>query len=198
MNVKSEPIEGPKKIRTDLNQELIVSTTPSVRRRVLLKGSAAALPALLTLRSGAAIAVTSASICTVDNESLAQTENPPAISVTEDPIWVRQEAQCLMVTNDKGTTKLQIYTTGDPGVFDTLWYTGDNLNVFFNYNATENTIDYEGGSFDTLGSPSTCYVIVRVNADGTKVIDSFDGLGRRETEFNMITHSCWVSLMPAA
>ena len=84
----------------------------SSQRRKLIKASAAAVPALMTLRSGAAAAVASSYQCldrgaTVDNKILGDEDSDPS-----NDQWVRVEAKPgKIVTYTNGANTINLYCT---------------------------------------------------------------------------------------
>ena len=114
---------------SDLDQNSKVGTATdelSQRRRALLKGSAGVVPAILTLRSGSALAATSIS-CVTKVQSANPAVRPPAI--VEDAAvdtWLRQETKCRVLTNTSNLNE-EVIVFQDPGN-SKKWYKVDTTN----------------------------------------------------------------------
>lgn len=174
----------------------------SQRRRALIKGSAIAVPAILTLRSGSALAATSASCLLAPGQA-----NPPGVvdAILTGDDWLRQSTKCRTIKSG-GTTK---HVFKDPNTALDRWYeydpvanTGNNSNAG-NYwtttsgNDTSGQMKYQGTGAgysypvapSTVGT-TTCYVLVQLNADGTKS----GVVGAPTLSAYLATESCYDSI----
>ena len=101
----------------------------SQRRRALIKGSAIAIPAILTLRSGSALAVAS-STC-VEKYS---NEAPLGVTSNNSDVWLKNRLNCRTLTRPGVVPDVQVYRDPTTPLVDnssTKWYSidKDNCNV---------------------------------------------------------------------
>ena len=189
---------------SDLDQNPKVGTSTDdllQRRRALLKGSAVAVPAILTLRSGSALAATSIS-CIQKVQGAIPPETPP--TTVADPAadtWLRQSTHCRTLTNGSGTitvfrdpntpllspetnaTKWYNINTDTSNVANAFVY--QNSNKMKDANGTGNIWDYNAAN------DNVCYVLMKVNSDGSfpnpQVYGAF-------TSVSLNSESCMASL----
>jgi len=174
----------------------------SKKRRALVKGSAVAVPAILTLRSGAALAATSNGQCAANNQLLAQRLEPDALpsktnfngAFSTDP-WVRQTVDCRFLRNADQTNK-----TDEFWVFESPFKPGEWFKESEN---TGSSIKYADAGLGKMTGNSQTYDIImadnRITADVIGIFDQgineivaygSDPDGRRH-----ITKSCYASIM---
>jgi hypothetical protein len=112
--------------------EVAVDREVSEHRRKIIKASAAIVPAIMTIRSGAAVAMTSINQCEARDAASAALL-PESKGVTGDPDeWVRMEAlEIKVVVNDPKDPPIILYGVPDNGVVPgslndyTVWYDED-------------------------------------------------------------------------
>lgn len=93
-------------------------------RRRLVKSGAVALPVVMTLRSGAALAFTSAKQCIANNATEGQGADP-LIDAGQTDVWVRCEVDCRTLEDADGN-RLMVYKNPQ----DDKWYSEENNEVF--------------------------------------------------------------------
>lgn len=178
----------------------------SLRRRALVKGSAAALPAIFTLRSGAVFAVGSSTVRTVARcmDMAATRPEPAAISEVEDE-WFRRQTVCRTLQPLDSNSE----PSGEPFV---VYLVPDTEN-WKNADKTQKWIDLQPGPNSTplaqqqmqlqsdgvVGGPianvtvsdTPCFVLVLVDAQGMEVgyAASPDGTG------SPLITSCFMSIV---
>jgi hypothetical protein len=178
-------------------------------RRALLKGSAAAVPMVLTLRSGAALAITSAEECVERNIN-----NTTALAVTEaqdvagNP-FVRRRVFARKIQASGGaefwvylppaTEEAAGVSSDNPTDVDGWLKENDNLaTIAYNTTATSGTAPVLGQMTDDSAPPATYdilelathYILVRVDATGYPNGEyGASGAGM------IIDGSCWASAM---
>ena len=184
---------------SDLDQNSKVGTATdelSQRRRALLKGSAGVVPAILTLRSGSALAATSIS-CVTKVQSATPPATPPA--TVEDPAvdtWLRQSTDCRQLTNTVSSGDV-VTVFKDPD--EPKWYKIDTTN------ADEKVAFVDGVSgqmksnngiepFQTyaFSETKTCYVLVQVGPNGSQPDSKVYGAS---TSAVLNSESCATSLL---
>ncbi len=92
----------------------------SARRRKLIKASAAAVPAIMTIRSGAAVALTSINQC-LTADALKLTQEPPApVLASTDALdeWVRVRGVKVTKNDAAGTSTTYFCVEQTPGVWE--------------------------------------------------------------------------------
>lgn len=205
--------------KTEVNHKL------SRRRRTLVKGAAGAIPVVLTLRSGAAIAASSVESCIVkDNrkagsERLASAFKPDVLLLpgdTDTGSWVRKTGTCRTVipvgSDGSVGTAFEIYTdtliasiTGA-----TVWQHeyntpgGGSNEVYRDDPDNLRKMLKEGGATGIVYMYSetatrTCRILVRVYPD-TVLSSSTQDIGNDvvydSNKLPYITGSCWTSIAP--
>ena len=176
----------------------------SKKRRALVKGSAAAVPAILTLRSGAALAATSTSQCIANNQLLAQRLDPDALpsktnfngAFSNDP-WVRQTVQCRFLRNgDPANQTDEFWVFEGPGSTGVWFKESDNTGSSLKFG--------DAGSLKMTGGGQTYDIIMADNRITADVIGIFDsgvndivGYGT-DPERSHITKSCYASVINRA
>jgi hypothetical protein len=180
---------------SDLDQNSKVGTSTdelSQRRRALLKGSAVAIPAILTLRSGSAFAATSLSCA-----AKTQKPNPvPVAASTLDDNWYRIQTKCRELTLVSSPSDPKITVFKKPNT--SKWYNvnTDSSNVSVAFVQSGPISDRKMKSNNGTGaeysyiSTTDCNVLAQVNANGkiTGVI------GASASGFPFASDSCVASL----
>jgi hypothetical protein len=181
---------------SNLDHNSKAETSPdklSHRRRALVKGSAAVVPAILTLRSGSALAATSISC------ALRIQQNPPvggavpAVSTAADDNWLRAKTKCKKVTI--GGSDVIVFL--DPlNPTQNKWYpvTGNNKgpSVYVDVlpKRMQKMIAPDGKTYK-CSTESECWVLVQVDPNGIKT--GVVGAAAPGT-FPFATDSCAASL----
>lgn len=157
---------------SDLDQNSKVGTSTdelSQRRRALLKGSAVAVPAILTLRSGSALAA--GSLTCIDK---IPNGDPPvaAVDKVDSDNWFRTNTTCRKLQQNSTTLLKFVYQ--DPGNLNN-WYEESTIStlgrvLYKNVDGSSNEmVD------DAAPTPHTylieldnqpCYVLIQVGSDG--------------------------------
>ena len=94
-------------------------------RRKIIKASAAVVPAIMTIRSGAAVAMTSINQCEERDAARAALLPESQYAVGDPDEWVRMEAMSVVIGNNPSIT---LYSVPDNGVVTrtladyTVWY----------------------------------------------------------------------------
>ena len=97
----------------------------SEHRRKIIKASAAVVPAIMTIRSGAAVAMTSINQCEERDAARAALLPESEYAVGDPDEWVRMEAMSVVIGNNPSIT---LYSVPDNGVVTKLladyteWY----------------------------------------------------------------------------
>ena len=105
--------------------EVAVDKKVSEHRRKIIKASAAVVPAIMTIRSGAAVAMTSVNLCEEKDAARAALLPESDYVVYARDEWVRMEALCVEVGKKPSIT---LYGVPDNGVVPgslanyTVWY----------------------------------------------------------------------------
>lgn len=162
----------------------------SPKRRALIKGSALAIPAILTLRSGSALAATSIS-CALKTQDNPPTSKPSAVSTTDDN-WLRSPTQCRTLTpSNPPATPFDVYQ--DP-TNPTYWYNVavSNADTSVAFVDGASGIMTNAGLNYTYSGSSTCYVLIQVDANGTQT----NVVGASTSGFPFASDSCYQSLHP--
>ena len=95
----------------DHNSKVGISTDKlSQRRRALIKGSAVAIPAILTLRSGSALAATSTLLALQKSRQQILLDSCYNCFGLEGDTWLRQSTDCR-VLNKQGKYSIQYFET---------------------------------------------------------------------------------------
>jgi len=168
----------------------------SQRRRALLKGSAIAVPAILTLRSGASLAASS-SMCMSNTHN-----NPPSTSPTGIAVdgWLRKQVNVRTLTYSKSGTiptpppasPVTVFQDPDNSV---NWYdvTGNNHNALFYTQIGSGMTDSNHNHY-TYTTTDTGYVLFHVNPDGSPThVYGIDNTSNN----TLATSSCYSSLFVA-
>ncbi len=85
----------------------------SGKRRLFVKATAGALPAVLTLKSGAAFALNSAEMCVTKDNGVAVAADPLSLTTSNTDIWVRTEVN-VRELRETGTTDPSFLVYQDP------------------------------------------------------------------------------------
>ncbi|BCG64822.1 MAG: hypothetical protein methR_P2615 [Methyloprofundus sp.] len=195
MNENNQQVNGADKASID--QKV------SGKRRLLMKGAAGTVPAILTLRSGAAFAMTSAETCIAkDNREAGTAPSPDVLTVDNSDVWVRSQVACLTLrlTSDPFSPTFQVYGE-DFSVSE--WRHEDYI-----YNSADPseqvTYAFTGGVLTEVGgdpaitysviSVTYCYVLV-VMDEGGQPIEIGNALPVT-TGLPYVTGSCWASAAP--
>ena len=180
---------------SDLDHNSKVGTATdklSQRRRALIKGSVVAIPAILTLRSGSALAATSVNCI----KTFPLVPHPLAVSTTPDG-WHRAGTDCRTLSNKVGdtTTTLAVYKDPTDTSNTPKWYelTTDNRNSVYFVDQNGNGMKDNSGTSWKIDTNSTCNVLVQVNAAGnpTGVVGAPE-----TTSYSFAADSCYDSLHP--
>lgn len=105
--------------------EVAVDKQVFEHRRKIIKASAAVVPAIMTIRSGAAVAMTSINQCEERDAARAALLPESQYAVGEPDDWVRMEAMSVVIGNNPSIT---LYSVPDNGVVTrlladyTVWY----------------------------------------------------------------------------
>lgn len=208
---KTNLSEGPRK-----ECSLEVSNT----RRKLIKGTAALAPIILTLRSGAAIAITSTEQC-VDADNRAAFQDPPSWVPNDNLHWVSVKRRYMVIKKpgEDDNEELPIINVNWKGELSSsgeewrlmpfpyssygaeeAW--NDARNPFVT-TATQNdggmtpseVMDSSGSKWEvTEADAGEAYLIVQVDPTGTPMAvgyaEAFD------SRLPYVGNSCWASVMP--
>ncbi|NOQ15574.1 MAG: hypothetical protein GQ581_00785 [Methyloprofundus sp.] len=179
----------------------------SAKRRLFVKGAAGAVPAVLTLRSGAAFALSSAEMCNIKDNGVAGAGLSVITEDNTDP-WLRKELVCRELDiNGDGSSIVTVYP--DPFIAD-KWRAEDyNSSIppsgdiyvdtpFTLPDLDPVTMNIDGDTSSTYSYAAvTRFVLVVMNDSGTAV-----DLGAANSNGNSglpyITTSCWTSAAPTA
>ena len=168
---------------SDLDQNSKVDTSTdglSQRRREILKGSAVAIPAILTLRSGSALAAGSLTC-----QQKVPNGNPPvaAVDSLNSDNWLRTQTICRVLTEDtKSKRKKTKNVYRDPSNFDD-WYEESTISTSkrVRYRNIPDQVNSKNGQdnrkkmVDNLSPKTTylidkdnqpCYVLIQVGSNG--------------------------------
>jgi len=105
--------------------DVVVDNKVSGKRRKFIKASAAVVPAIMTIRSGAAVAMTSINQCEERDAARAALLPESQYAVGDPDEWVRMEAMSVVIGNNPSIT---LYSVPDNGVVTqtladyTVWY----------------------------------------------------------------------------
>lgn len=194
--------------KTELNHK------PSRRRRALVKGAAGAIPVVLTLRSGAAIAGSSVEGCIVQDNRKSGSErassggNKPDVLLDTGP-WVRKTGTCRTLSTGGSASSFDIYTDSTAPVAGAIWQNefntpgGSSNKTYIEGSSFGIMIDSDGTEYDYFRtSTRSCRILVQVypNTDlsnnDTQAIGNavlYDG-----NKLPYITESCWTSVTVTA
>ena len=165
--------------KTEVNHKL------SRRRRTLVKGAAGAIPVVLTLRSGAAIAASSVESCIVkDNEKAGTPAIKPDVLLiggdTDTGSWVRKEGTCRTVipkySDDTMGTAFEIYTvTLIASIVEaTVWQheyntPGDTSNGIYTYDSVNGPVyDPDTGGYMLKDGNSESTIVYMYSETATR------------------------------
>jgi hypothetical protein len=197
-------------------------------RRKLIKGGALVPPVMLTLRSGAAVAQTSAGTCLGTNQSAAA--EAQTLSSTKDG-WMRQdvivkEARRVRKKRGKwhfkGQKIARVYTHSNgnrgtwislrPGLAGKRWRLVDTGRDIVVYDITTGQPVLTGSLMHRRGNPLRKYIaieetpaygLLQFDANGDLIVDSegdpvITEVASSTEGANALTASCWASLHPTA
>lgn len=144
--------------------EVALDKKVSEHRRKIIKASAAVVPAIMTIRSGAAAAMTSINHCEERDAARAALLPKSEYVVDAKDEWVRMEALCVEVGNNPSIT---IYGVPDNGVVPgsrtnyTVWYdeygaTTSSTPPIKDYNELVKKKEFDAGK--------VCYLLCSVDA----------------------------------
>ncbi|HHJ39796.1 MAG: hypothetical protein AXA67_06570 [Methylothermaceae bacteria B42] len=210
-------LDGKKEEQKDKTESNDVSFSSSKRR--LVKSGALAIPVVMTLRSGAAMALSSAKQCIENAKTEAQGADPLIQNQDDDKVWVRKEVDCRLLESDDGT---QFYVYKNPsepiGIENPDKWLREEDNVEFveigqniqkvrkkrmgtrevmelrKRRAVQGQKMVQAGTTSPkfkVTSEGKCYVLALVDSDGEIVKYGKSGLDEVA-----ITTSCWASIHP--
>ncbi len=164
----------------------------SQRRRALIKGSAIAIPAILTLRSGSALAMNESASCALKIQQNPPTNRPDVVLVGSDDNWYRKTTECRTLSlKSSPTTTLQVFR--QPGGDN--WYNVNSNtasgNPFVDTVGVTNEMNNNGVAY-TYTSTSSCAVLVQVDEHGNET----GVTGAASSGFPFASDSCYSSLHP--
>jgi len=184
--------------KVDLNSKV------SGKRRLFVKGAAGAVPAVLTLRSGAAFALNSAEMCVTKDNGQAVAANPDVLTPDNTDIWVRTQVGIREVSLSAGTgSPFSIYEDPDsPGLWRHENYVvgsllPSELRTFSDTILPSPQDMVESGApgiFYEVLSTSVRYILVIMDPEGAPI-----DIGQSAPTSNglpYITGSCWASASP--
>ena len=167
----------------------------SAKRRTLVKGAVGAVPAVLTLRSGAAFALNSAEACVSRVQSDAAGTPPLVISTTNDGPYVRVPVNCRTLSN--GDVVYQSTTVSGDWIAGNF-ASGGGVAPTIYVDAVDSGEMKEKGSDDTITfdieGESECYVLAHFTNTGSKTGEIGDAVNDGSLPF--LTDSCWASATP--
>jgi len=173
----------------------------SEHRRKIIKASAAVVPAIMTIRSGAALAMTSINQCEARDSAAAALLPDSEMVVSEPDQWVRMEVwEIKMVVNDPKAPPTILYGIPDNGVVPstledyTVWYdengrTRSSVNPYKEYVDVVKKKEFEAGKAVFC----MCYVDA---ASGSFSVHPQQSIAIRDVAASPITASCLVSVNP--
>lgn len=172
----------------------------SQKRRALIKGSAVALPAILTFRNASAVPFLVSASCSaklktsgVDRESIAATQS----SSTSSDGWVRVPTKLATLT------KVTTPTSPNPetiNVFsqDTVKWYADTTNTlsaeYFTVSSSDSTkmVKNSGSAIEyTYTTPTDGAVLIQIDNNGNTIAH---GKASATGDFPYASSSCWTSL----
>ena len=181
--------------------EVTVDKTVSEHRRKIIKASAAIVPAIMTIRSGAAAAMTSVNQCEA-RDAAAAALLPESMNVVAEPDeWVRMEAwEIKMVINDPKDPPTLLYGIPDNGVVPS---TLEHYSVWYDeYGNTRSAISPYKDFVDVVkkkefeaGKAVFCMCYVNA-ADGSFSVYPQRPVATLDIAASPITASCMCSVNP--
>lgn len=186
----------------------------SAKRRTLVKGTIGALPAVLTLRSGAAFALSSSEMCVPFDKAKAASDRPTVISGTylapSETAYVRTETVCHLLTEDdvidpavpdeytvyldpvdglwRGQLGAASYPSGDDSLTKTFVLQGGVGPKFVEDGTVSPTY--------TAGPNTPCFILAYMDNTGYKTGAIGNATVDAGGTLPYITNSCWVSATP--
>ncbi len=186
---------------------------PSSKRRALIKGSATAVPLVLTLRSGAAFAATSATACVVNTQNFLQ-NNPDQKPVTllesgnsETVSYVR------VLTTGRVLEQINVAAGATPEILAVFldpnspypdgtiarWYNVDENNMsmtyYTNVQGSVRMVNNNGTkTYKVTDEQTDCAVLCYINSDGTPYSPAVYGSAPGDGTFPFATTSCMASI----
>jgi hypothetical protein len=165
----------------------------SSSRRALLKGSAAAVPVILTLRSGAATAITSTEQCLLRNNATAT----PIVSASANDVWVRQIREARELRKNSSTdASFWVLKNPSSSVWENEQHYIDGITALVTYSDGPGPNQMQGPpsttTYDIIQPTSGTinrYILVLVDGNGNIV-----GYGNPSAGGNPIDGSCWSSV----
>jgi hypothetical protein len=184
MNKNNQQVNGDDKV--GINQEV------SGKRRLLMKGAAGAVPAILTLRSGAAFALNSSETCIAKDNRVAGNTPPAVLAADNSDVWVRSRVECRTLS-DGNNLSFQVYLHNN-----TVW----RHELYDNAGNQKTYADASGGMIETgttvpvytITAIGFCYVLVIMDATGLPV-DEGNAVATA-SGLPYVTGSCWASAAP--
>jgi len=171
----------------------------SAKRRALVKGAMGVVPAVLTLRSGAAFALDSSESCVDFDKHQAVSHKPTVISDTYiaplETAYVRTSTLCRTLDKGAGVKVYQDLET--PSTWRDGDYQSGNDAVTETYvnDASGKMKEVSSGTVYDITSNTSCHVLAYMDETGYKT-----GVIGNATVDNgtlpYITNSCWVSATP--
>ncbi len=190
--------------QVDESDKVSIDQKVSGKRRLFVKGAAGVVPAVLTLRSGAAFALSSAEMCNIKDNGVAGGANLPVITADNSDPWLRKELLCRVL--DIAGTNVTVY----PDPFIAGEWRHENYNpsgsntdkyvdavVVFPAPDAMNLVGTTTPNYEITAIDVPCFVLVVMSDSGTAV-----DLGAANSNGNSglpyITASCWTSASPTA
>ena len=183
----------------------------SAKRRTLVKGTIGALPAVLTLRSGAAFALDSSEVCVSFDNAKAASQNPAIIRDNSDDIWVREPIYYREVLDVSDSSTFKVYHE-DPMAEDN-WRSEDYIMGVIGAGATYEDADPFPAPGSELGMVVTGgdetdpkfqysatvpgYALAVMSDTGSKT-GIIGNAAANANGLPYITNSCWCSATPTA
>jgi len=184
----------------------------SAKRRILVKGAVGAVPAVMTLRSGAAFALDSSEVCVAFDKAQAASDQPTVISgsylAPSETAYVRTETVCRVLTEDVTLPEVGDEYTVYQDPADGKWRgqlgsasyaSGDNslTKTFVEEGGTGSKFIQDGSPAPTYtaGSPIACFVLAYIDDTGYKT-GAIGNASFNADTLPYITNSCWVSATP--
>ncbi len=181
--------------------DLALDKKVSEHRRKIIKASAAVVPAIMTIRSGAALAMTSINQCEARDAAAAALLPDSAMVVAEPDQWVRMEAwEIKVVVNDPKDPPTILYGIPDNGVVPstlkdyTVWY-DENGNTRSSVNPYKEYVDVVKKKEFKAGKAVFCMCYVDA-ASGSFSVHPQQPIATRDVAASPITASCLCSVNP--
>ncbi len=134
-------LDGKKEEHIDKTESKGASFSQSKRK--LVKSGALAVPVVLTLRSGAAVALSSAKQCIDNNQKEAQGADPLITQgEVDDQVWVRKIVECRLLENNNGDRFYVYKNPEEPVDIDNpgKWLREDDNAVFIDVETKSNEV----------------------------------------------------------